>query len=416
MDLFHTLGTRIDADWCRANYDNRRLPEIATDALAALRIWDHLGYDDIMRWVATAQLLPFQGDLSSKFGQPPVTLWWHPRFQITALFWTTATTAIHEHRFSGAFAVLAGSSLQMRYRFALRERVSSQVLLGDLALHDVRLLRRGDIHPIYSGSELIHAVFHLDMPSVTIVVRTHADVEAGVQYQYLRPHLAYDSFYQDHHVTRRQQILDLAARLKSEQYESLAGEVLARVDFLETYYVLSKARQVFKEDEAPFTRMVERARDRHGSKVDMLIPVIEEMRREALLVSRRERITDPEHRFLLALLINLPDRDSILDVIRQTYGGEPRERVVQWLKALSDKDVLGLEFDDVNLSIVRHLLEGLTLEEVVRRLATAYPDEQIIAQQAEIEEHCERIRDLVAFRALLRPSAREASLSAGTAG
>jgi hypothetical protein len=404
MEIFQELGRHIGEEWSRADFDNQRLPEIAAAGLHALRPWERVHYEDIVEWVVGAREFPSQVGLDSKFGQPPITLYWQPRFYIEALFWTTATTAIHQHRFSGAFAVLAGSSLQTRYRFSPRQRINEHLTIGDLALHDMKRLQIGDVEPIRSGTALIHSVFHLETPSVTLVVRTPGDVESGVQYQYLRPHLAINTFFTDPLMVRRSQVLELMERLRSPRYEEMALRALECADFLETYWILSRADSVLRGREG-LGRLLEAARRRHGAKVDLLLPVFEATHREALLMSRRDRITNAEHRFFLALLSTLPDRDSILAMVGRTcQDSTPRETVMRWVTELSGTDVLGIEMDAVNISVFRHLLDGLSPAEVFLRLRGEYSAEDLSPQEGEVLEHCRRIRDLAAFRNLLDAS------------
>ena len=85
---------------------------------------------------------------------------------------------------------------------------------------------------------------------------------------------------------------------------------------------------------AAFGHLTDAARARHGSRIDRLLTVIEEAEREEILISRRDRILDRDHRFLLALLINLSDRNAILSMIGQEYETtDPGALALQWLSA-----------------------------------------------------------------------------------
>jgi len=78
-----------------------------------------------------------QKNLDATFGQPPITLFHHDRFYIEALFWLSSTTSIHQHAFAGAFSVLAGSSVQARYRFEPRTGVERRLRFGHVSLRVV---------------------------------------------------------------------------------------------------------------------------------------------------------------------------------------------------------------------------------------------------------------------------------------
>ena len=403
MQPFTALGTDIARQWSRHNFDSRTLPSIAAEALAGLRSANEIGPDDIIRWIASTTYLPEQSDLEGKFGQPPITLYADSRLRIEALFWTTAATAIHAHGFSGAFTVLTGSSVQSTYDFQQRKRLNAHIILGHLSLREVTTLKRGDIETIIPGDGLIHSVFHLDHPSVSVVVRTHVDREVGIQYQYLRPGLAIDPFFVNPLTTRRLQCLAFLARLKAPSYVDTALTMLASADFFETYQILRAAWAELSGGSATEDRerLVAAASVRHGADIDAVRPVLDEVRREAMLVAQRDKIRNPEHRFFLALLLTVPSRDAICDLIRKAYPAEdPFERIMRWVGELSGRQLLGLEADRTNLSIFRHLLDGASPAEVVKQLSAEYSREEVEPMASAIEEHCGRIQRLAAFRPL----------------
>ena len=61
----------------------------------------------------------------------------------------------------------------------------------------------------------------------------------------------------------------------------------------------------------------------------MLPTLLEIIRRDAL-VALRASIEDPDHRFLLALFLNLETREAILAMIARRYSGDPLENIFQW--------------------------------------------------------------------------------------
>ena len=180
MKAFADLGDRIARRWREQSHDEDVFPDIAVETLTASRVLTELGGDDVVEWALSAPTLPPQN--YTGFGQPPVVLYRGHEFYIEALFWFDSTTAIHQHAFSGAFAVLGGSSVQTTYTFEQLERVNSHLLLGDLRFQTCEVLERGAVHAIEAGSPFIHALFHLDRPSVSIVVRTSAERQHNPQF------------------------------------------------------------------------------------------------------------------------------------------------------------------------------------------------------------------------------------------
>ena len=93
-----------------------------------------------------------------------------------------ATASIHQHAFSGAFRVVTGSSLHSEYEFVEQARVSQLLLLGEVRTQRLEALTRGDVRRITSGrAGLVHSLFHLDQPSVTLVIRTYGEPWAQPQ-------------------------------------------------------------------------------------------------------------------------------------------------------------------------------------------------------------------------------------------
>ena len=95
-------------------------------------------------------------------------------FYIDVLFWLDGTTNIHQHGFWGAFQVLAGSSVHCRFGFDLAEEINHRLRIGKLRLLETELLGLGAIRKILGGELFIHSLFHLDRPSVSIVIRCPA--------------------------------------------------------------------------------------------------------------------------------------------------------------------------------------------------------------------------------------------------
>src|SRR6266853_1534338 len=142
-----------------------------------------------------------------KSRQPPLTVYSGRDFRIEVLFWVQGVPAIHQHSFSGAFHVMHGSSLQTLWEFELREQVALRLALGRVSLKKAELLRKGDSRPIIAGKQLIHSTFHLDRPSLTVVVRTIGEIDKQPQYSYLPPTIAHYPFDIVPSVKRRTQLL-----------------------------------------------------------------------------------------------------------------------------------------------------------------------------------------------------------------
>jgi len=361
MDLwaaFRRIGERIEADWHAVSRDERAFPAIARRALVEGELAG-LGFAEALRDLLGDGPLPLQTNLD--FGQPPATVYRGQGFFIELLFWVDAILSIHRHRFSGAFSVLEGSSLHCRYAFEPRRRINSALILGDVSLLDAELLVRGDCREIPAGPGLIHATFHLERPSVTVVARTHVEWEMGPPYDYRPPSVAFDPAYDGEAIRKRLALLRMLGRVRPDDYGEAVRARLGREDVFGTYLLLE---QLWELAAAPAERQqaADVARAIHGPVIDELVPTFVEQDRLRQLVSLSARTDDPALSYFLALLANVPSRRRILELVRARFAGQdPVERVMDFLSSLGPAvayPVLDREREPVLFAFTRHLLTG----------------------------------------------------------
>src|SRR5467141_638931 len=231
MEFFQTLGSLVTRLWRERNYNEEDFPEVASRGLSELPPDQHVSFWDVVKWALTCERLPAQADLGAKFGQPPLSVFTGRDFRIEVLFWVQGIPAIPQHSFSGAFHVMHGSSLQSLWQFEPEEQLSLRLALGSVSLKKAELLRKGDSRPIIAGKQLIHSTFHLDRPSLTVVVRTIGEANQQPQYSYLPPTIAYDPFNIVPSVQRRTQLLRmLLISGKRAEYVEIMRHILGTED------------------------------------------------------------------------------------------------------------------------------------------------------------------------------------------
>src|SRR5258708_4751215 len=272
MEFFQTLGSLVTRLWKERNYSQGDFPEVATRGLSELPPDQHVTFWDVAKWGLTCEQLPGQADLSAKFGQPPVTVYSGRDFRIEVLFWVQGIPAIHQHSFSGAFHVMHGSSLQCLWEFEPSEQLAMRLALGRVSLKKAELLRKGDSRTIIAGKQLIHSTFHLDRPSLTVVVRTLGEANKQPQYSYLPPTIAYDSFAIVPSVQRRTQLLRMLLICgKRAEYGEIARHILGTEDAYSVFQFLLSTFELI-EDEDERQDLLLTARVKHGKLIDALQP------------------------------------------------------------------------------------------------------------------------------------------------
>jgi len=331
---FELLGRETERCLAAAGGDKDRFPEIAAAVLGNVPTPMQLDWTTLLEdVVAGRSLLPRQEDPGATFGEPPLTLFRSDRFFVSALYWLDGTTSIHQHSFSGAFRVLCGSSLHVAYDFDVREALSDQLRLGSLDRHAPEVLRCGDVRTIQYGDAFIHSLFHLDRPSVTVVIRTYSD--GSSQPNYLQPGLAFDAFIQDDLLARRfQSLLSLGAIDPAAAWRA-AKAFIQEEDLGTGFSLLMRWAQRVDRGESLFDLVAVMQRC-HGEVVQDLQAALVEMLRSFSIVTRRRMVHDPEQRLFLALLLNLPDVTSMQGVLRQIYPERrPGDVLAEWVTELS---------------------------------------------------------------------------------
>jgi hypothetical protein len=391
MKAFTELGHDIERRWRRRHYHSRAFPEIAVDALRRAKIPSKVRPRDVLEWALGDHPMPQQFDLGSLFGEPPITMYDSAQFIIDVLFWNDGTTAIHEHGFSGAFQVLGGSSVHGVYSFTPTQEISGTFKIGTCQLQEMELLRRGDLRPILGGGDFIHSLFHLDRPSVSIVVRTKHDAELGTQLSYLPPSIAHAPFVRDYRTVRRVDALGALRQLGDDHYFASLEAHAADMELPTLFLALQRH---YRETDAPRMKdVIRKARARHGRAFDLVLTALAEERRKTAIVKLRQRAHDPALRYFLAVMMNAPDRRTVGALLRARFGGsDPVALVVRHLKKLADlpalagsggENALQLPFGPHVPLIVELVLKDCTLPALMRRLERDYTD--VREQRAEID-------------------------------
>jgi len=422
MQLFKEFGKLVEGRWREANYDEHAFPSIAAQALTETQLTDRIDPWEIIRWVHLTADLPQQADIEARFGNPPITLYMGSRFYIDVYYWLDGTTEIHQHSFSGAFQVLLGSSIHSHYSFAIEREINPHFIIGKLKLNNVTLLTKGDIQQIVPGSDYIHALFHLDRPSATITVRTKGTPAAQPQYSYKRPFIAYDPFFKDDLTSRKLQTVSLLYAMKHPEADRFLAELIVNSDFQTTFLLLERAFSYLSGDDMErlfglsankdrCASLLDRARAHHREMIDLLPPVFEEGARLQDIVKRRSTITSEDHRFFLALLLNVSERERLLAMVKSRFPNRgPVDIVLDWIEELSntrvlgsnESNVLGIDgFDHNYLFVLEGLLEGRSAADIKEKANRECSGEQAAAVAARVESISERLKSSQLLRQLL---------------
>ncbi|MEE4331130.1 MAG: hypothetical protein V2J10_09690 [Wenzhouxiangella sp.] len=274
------------------------------------------------------------------FSDVPIILAHNRNLQVQLLVWTKGTTLIHSHAFCGAFRVMQGSSVHTSYSFEPEDRVSDLLYLGKLVNVGSEYLCRGSIRDISSGHQgLVHSLFHLDSPSLTLVVRTHPTTAAMPQLSYYRPGLAVDRFSmaQDEEIIHLRRLLQLEASNGSSALEAAVFDAFIGLDAPRLVF-LALQFSGFLGAEQRRVRLLVFVTEHHGERLaNMLDEAIQKELIQARIKEVRGTVECPELRYFLALLLNVPNRATLLGMVRERIQArDPVTACAQWIIELSE--------------------------------------------------------------------------------
>jgi hypothetical protein len=332
--FFKELGDAVLERWKRQNFSLAKFPRIAQAALDERPPATRVDLQKLMRDFLLREEQPTQTD--SPFGEPEIVVYHHSRFYIQLLFWLDGTTAIHQHAFSGAFHVMKGSSIHAHYDFENARAVTPHLSVGNVRMRKIEILETGRTVPISSGRQTIHSLFHLDSPSVTVVVRTQHDPGTGPQFNYLPPHMAIDPLHSDLLTLRRNQLLGVLEQTEDESYPELVMEMLSDLDFERGFHVLQQSME-YLQQLGEWDTAIKTFKKKHGSLAAGVAATLHEEVRRSIIKSLRSTIIEPEHRFFLALLMNCTSRADLFSLLKQRYPREAPAAVIErWVAELME--------------------------------------------------------------------------------
>ncbi len=353
LQVANQIGQELEARRQAARSDDRSFPDLAVEVLEKFCPAAQLTADDILRSVFTDGLLPRQEDPDAKFGDMSITLFNGREFNIVAIFWLDSATAIHQHGVSGAFQVLAGSSLHACYRFERTRDVDDHVHLGKVVLDKLEVLGLGDVRPVLSGTEGVHALWHLQRPSVSFVVREYDG--ALPPYAYRAPCLEFAPFVRDDTASLRLEALQIMlasdAPALGEMIEALGRDAapLAIVRVLEWVSMRPVALR---------RRLVDAVRERDAGFADALDSVLDEINQRQRIQLVRDRVHDADQRLLLGMLLHCPDRDQIIGHVARLHpSADPAELISGWIASIVGR-THGVEISPAGRKTLNAILGG----------------------------------------------------------
>jgi hypothetical protein len=379
IQLFEDLATELQSAWIQQQCDESVFPELAQRTIERFSPASFVAPNDVFRWLVETDRIPRQFDSRSSFGNFSLTLAARDGFHIDLLVWTDSTTSIHQHAFSGAFHVLSGSSLHTLWSFQESRRWSDQLKGGRLVVQETEPLRKGDTRPISPGEQMIHSLFHLESPSMTVVARTPSAATMSPPLRYERSGLAFNPYFEFGRVEKLCQLLRMLWASEHPQRMALSKAALHRVDAQSAVRIIfSLGSQAELADQKHLAAILA---DHDGELATMLSATLSSRARVRRLVNLRKQTRSPRHRLFLALVLNLPDRTSIDAAVRQIAPDDsPENWLWDTICSMHDtpqlpegtENILGVSLNEVSKETLELLIRGQSIEKISRILGEEF--------------------------------------------
>jgi hypothetical protein len=405
MEIFRSIGEDLNERWHRTGRCLESFPALASAVLKEHDPSRHVEPNDIIGRLLEEAELPRQAIVDIEF---PFTLYRGEGFNINAYFWVDGTLDIHDHAFWGAFQVIAGSSIHVLHTYTEHSRISPDLHRGQLSRQSIEELKQGTVREIVPGRDFIHALFHLERPSVTVVVATDDDPRCGAIYSYLTPGLAVNFLAKNPKLELRSRTLALVAAACPSDYPSRVAQLVTTGDPEEAFHGLLHAFQTLDGD--GFSKVLQAAGGAHPSCAELWESAFEENRRQANIVERRKFVHDPTHRFFLAVILNAPDRATILRMMGERFPElDPLESIMRSVRELAGIAVdgplgptaIGVPLGEAELIVLRSLIADGRESAVVAALEREFGEAEVREQRDEIRELISAFRSSLFFKPLL---------------
>ena len=392
------LGNSIERQWKASNYKEEVFSEIAESNLPEDGMESLFEIETIDRW--GLQFIQEVRQLGQGFGQPPITLYNGTRFYIEILIWMDATTAIHQHSFSGVFYVVAGSSIHSVYSFTDTKQVNQNLKFGNLEFVGVEDLSIGDYRKISSGSEFIHSLFHLDQPSATIVIRTKEEQSKQPQYSYLSPGLAYNPFAKSIVLKKQISLLKTLRRMNIKAFESMLFSAFKDSDLESVFHILYDLYPSGAISQELFSQLkpVE-------LKESLFAPVRMNLQVEYMtqqILSIRSMVSERYIRYFIALVLLMPSRQALelhwKSFLEKSNFSFTLEHMI---KELNERRLFQFYFNDLQINILMTMVNHGIRVDIMEVLSEIYEFDDLKEANSIIESVKAKILEVPLLNKLL---------------
>ena len=164
--------------------------------------------------------------------------------------------------------------------------------------------------------------------------------------------------------------------------------MIEELDFERGFFILQECMGHLR-DAGEWEAVIRAFREKHGKLAAGVAATLEENVRRDVIKELRSSIAETEHRFFLALLMNVPARSDLLKLVAQRFPKvAPVETVLRWAEELAELSDYGIAIldagfpgslsvaiekqSDLFLAALRHFMkDGKKIPDALRVLSAA---------------------------------------------
>lgn len=247
MLLFQELRSRcldIDRSWRNFDYKHQAFSDIVQELTHDLDLSPFGHVEQAVQLLGEPEIAELQR--LSSFSDLYLKLFDNGRFWVEILNWWGSDINIHDHDFAGIQFQLAGHSLNVGYNFH-QDGELGELSMGELSVSSAALWRPGDRSIVAPGRKAPHNVCHIDIPTVSLLIRTHPDPLFGPQWNYFPPGVAGSYGVATPSFRKHVQALRLLARGDKDVFRQAFGRFCERATARELLFGLVKMIDVLFE-------------------------------------------------------------------------------------------------------------------------------------------------------------------------
>lgn len=231
----------IEEKWLKSENSYEEFPSIVLSEFQDFDFFYFSELSNLPEILDDASIRKLQGP--SSFSDLYYRIFDNGKFWIEILNWWGLDINIHDHDFSAVQFQLAGESFNTVYSFTDQQKIPN-LTYGSFDIKRVELWQPGDYSVVKPGRSEPHNVVHLNIPSVSLLIRTHPHSSYGPQNNYFPPNLRANYGLADNYFRKKIALLRLLSKGDKEKFFKTFKTIVSNQSSSENLFTIIKMTDV----------------------------------------------------------------------------------------------------------------------------------------------------------------------------